>query len=61
MCVRVCVRACVCLCMCVLVCVGVRANVFVSVCGEEGRKNRCGSHARFLWQCGIRGMSFTCT
>ena len=72
---RVCVRACVCVRVFVRACVSVYVNVCVcvrvcgcacecvNVCLWEGREGKTGlgSHAKFLWQSGIRGISSTCT
>ena len=61
------VHACMCTCLCVFVyvcaCVCGCACEYVRVCMWGGREGKIGvgSHARFLWQCGIRGMSSTCT
>ena len=60
-CVRACVSVYVCVCVCVRVC-GCACEC-VHVCMWEGREGKIGlgSHAKILWQRGIRGMFSTCT
>ena len=62
-CVCVCVRVCPCMFACVCVRVCECACECVHVCMREGRERKIGlgSHAKFLWQSGICGISFTCT
>ena len=60
-CVRACVSVYVCVCVCIRVC-GCACEC-VRMCLWGGREGNIGlgSHAKFLWLRGIRGMYSTCT
>ena len=59
--VRACVSVYVCVCVCVRVSGCACECVRVCMWGRREGKIDLGSHAKFLWQRGIRGMSSTCT